>query len=657
MAGGTWVDQNKVRPGVYINYKSAPSSLATMGERGVVAIARVLDWGERGRWYTITDPSDCGQFGHAITDAECLFIRQILLGSNRTQGASKILLWSLNTPDESGERAKLSFKNADGNNVVVYSGDYYAHEANELSLAIENSSGSAVWKVYKGSSTTPVASQTITNLSQLNSTMKEYVEPSLESGSPLAYGDSGALPKTKFTGGLEGGNAAIAFLHTPSEEYKVTFTSSDNKTVTVTLKDSVTDKGQYYLKIVNDENYGMWTLYKNDTEVVAKTSHELSEIITAMADYITITPSDAEPTTSDYSAGLPKTQFVGVEPITVGLFAKYFGTFGNRLSIVITATEDSKQIVQTLLDGQLVDSQVISKIGDLVENDYFKTWTIPEAAKNKQFVETIGTSFAGGSNGEASVTNYSAFLDALELEQFNIAIYDGTNQTIKDAFIDFVKRLSNNEGAKCQAVVSDSSPNPDNECVINCYPQALTLSDGSQLSASELTWWVGGAEAGANVNESLTYVTHPNAVDFQPKLNSAAQVDAINAGKIALISNKGNVQVLTDINSFRTYAVEKGKAFSKNRVVRTVFGLCNDIYDVFSQYYIGAVSNDEEGRKSLKGEIIGLMNRYQGARALQNVEADDVTVLKGNDSDAVVIEIYCQPVDSIEKIYVNITIS
>jgi hypothetical protein len=43
MAGGTWIDQNKVRPGVYINYKSAPASLATMGERGVVAIARILD--------------------------------------------------------------------------------------------------------------------------------------------------------------------------------------------------------------------------------------------------------------------------------------------------------------------------------------------------------------------------------------------------------------------------------------------------------------------------------------------------------------------------------------------------------------------------------------------------------------------------------------
>ena len=198
---------------------------------------------------------------------------------------------------------------------------------------------------------------------------------------------------------------------------------------------------------------------------------------------------------------------------------------------------------------------------------------------------------------------------------------------------------------------------PDNECIINVYPQAVTLSDGSTLAASELTWWVGGATAGANVFDSLTYAAYPDAVSINPILTSSQQEAAINAGKFALISQFDKIQVLTDINSFTTFSVEKGKAFRKNRVIRTIFGLCNDIYRTFALYYIGAVHNDEEGRKALKAEILDLMNRYQGNRALQNVEAEDVTVLQGVDSDAVVIEIYCQPVDSIEKIYINITIS
>ena len=444
MAGGTWIDQNKVRPGVYINYKSAPASLATMGERGTVAIARVMDWGAQGKFYTIESPSDCAQFGHSITDAEMLFVRQILLGSNRTQGATKILVWALNT-----------------------------------------------------------------------------------------------------TGGT-----------------KATATISDTTAT-----------------------------------------------------------------------------------------AKYPGTYGNRLSFDIEHEGDgSPYTINTYLDGVIVDSQtVMGWDGSVRDNDYVTfDGDLTDGG--------ISTALTGGTNGTPTTTAYSDFLNALELQKFDVVIYDGTDATTKTAFADFVKRLSNQEGVKCQAVLSDAT-NPDNECIINVYPQAVTLTDGTELAASELTWWVGGASAGANVFESLTYAAYPDAVEVDPVLTSSQQEAAINAGKFALISQFDRIQVLTDINSFVTFAVEKGKAFRKNRVIRTIFGLCNDIYKTFATYYIGAVHNDEEGRNSLKAEILNLMNRYQGNRALQNVEADDVTVSAGVDSDAVVIEAYIQPVDSIEKIYINITIS
>lgn len=541
MAGGTWVDQNKIRPGVYINYKSAPGSLASMGERGTVAIARVLDWGDRGKFYTLSDPSDCEQFGHAITDAECLFIRQILLGTNRTQGASKILLWSLETAE-----GVTYARNVSGS--LTVQAKEPGPDGNKLSYTIAG--GDAKFTLYNDG---------------------------VEVG--------------KFTPSGTSISSLITAYNSASEDVKALITlSGDGSIPAVTQPVSLTGGV-----------YG-------------------SEKATATIGNLVAT-------------------------------AKYYGSLGNRLSVVVTAGESANYIVQTLLDGEAVDSQVVSAISGLVANDYV-VWS-----GSGSISTSTGVALTGGTNGEARMQDYSSFLDALEVESFNIVIYDGDNATIQSAFTGFVKRLSNNEGIKCQAVVSNMSPNPDNECVINVYPHSVTLSDGSVLNPGELTWWVGGAQSGANVNESLTYCRYPDAVDFSPKLNSAAQEAAITGGQLSLISNKGNVQILTDINSFRTYAVEKGKAFSKNRVVRTVFGLCNDIYDAFSTSYIGAVSNDEEGRKALKGEILNLMNRYQGIRALQNVETEDVTVLKGVDSDAVVIEIYCQPVDSIEKIYVNITIS
>ncbi|MEV2911642.1 phage tail sheath protein, partial [Paenibacillus larvae] len=45
MAGGTWENQNKVRPGVYINTASERKSMTAVGERGTVALPLTLGWG------------------------------------------------------------------------------------------------------------------------------------------------------------------------------------------------------------------------------------------------------------------------------------------------------------------------------------------------------------------------------------------------------------------------------------------------------------------------------------------------------------------------------------------------------------------------------------------------------------------------------------
>lgn len=541
MAGGTWIDQNKVRPGVYINYKSAPASLSTMGERGVVAIARQLDWAEKGEFYTIEQPSDCVQLGYSITDDEMLFIRQILLGSNRTQGATKILVWSLS-------------ESVDGTDVK-------------------------------------------------------------------ASGSIGNLTLEAVTAGKAG------------NKISVTSTADSTDFVIVTAVGSDVVDSQKVAAIAN--------LVDNDYVKFGGTG-------TLSAGTSTLSGGAA------YAAKASATQG------NLTATALYYGTYGNRLSLSVTAGVSSTYIVQTLLDGQVVDSQIVSAISGLVANQYCSF-----SGTGAISTTSAPVLFTGGANGDLSTNAYSDFLSALELQKFDIVIYDGNDDTTKGTFVDFVERLSNREGVKCQAVVSNSTKDvggiltskADNECVISTYPQSVTLSNGTVLTPEQLTWWVGGASAGANVFESLTYAAYPDAIGVDPVLTSSQQEAAINAGQFALISQFGNIQVLTDINSFTTFAVEKGKAFRKNRVIRTVFGLCNDIYKTFAQSYIGAVHNDEEGRSALKGEILNLMSRYQGNRALQNVEADDVVVNAGVDSDAVVIEIYCQPVDSIEKIYINITIS
>ena len=46
--GGTFLTQNKVLPGAYINFVSASRATVNISDRGFAAIATELDWGVDG---------------------------------------------------------------------------------------------------------------------------------------------------------------------------------------------------------------------------------------------------------------------------------------------------------------------------------------------------------------------------------------------------------------------------------------------------------------------------------------------------------------------------------------------------------------------------------------------------------------------------------
>lgn len=557
MAGGTWIDQNKVRPGVYINYKSSPQALSTMGERGTVAIARQLSWGEVGKLIAIEDPSDCAtKLGYSSTADEMLFIRQILLGSNRTNGAKKVLVWRLDCAGASKASALLGTETGAAKAEARYVGT----RGNDISIVVT---------AVNNSENTPVgyAIQTL-----LAGKVVESVTVGLDATGNQIESNSYVV----FSGGA--------------------------------IKD-----GTYPLIGGNDGSQ-----YKNPIKASAELYKGSSLVITAEA--------------------------------------AVAGEDGNRISVEITNTSAGSSQRNLIVYVDNIEKARTPFPGGASNTEVSNEYVVVKKTGNTDWTTVEKTQLSGGSGGttpDASI--YDDFFTALKTTAFDVLIYDGKDATLKSTFASFVKDQSNEEGKRCQCVLSEYVA--DNECIISCASQSVTLDTGAVLKPEQLTWWVGGASAGANVNESLTYSCYPGAVDIEPKLTRSEQESQIEGGNFALISQFDKIQVLTDINSFTTFSVEKGKAFRKNRVVRTVFGLCNDIYKTFALYYIGAVHNDEEGRKALKAEILNLMLKYQGNRALQNVVVDDVTVNKGVDSDAVVIEINCQPVDSIEKIYINITIS
>lgn len=340
--------------------------------------------------------------------------------------------------------------------------------------------------------------------------------------------------------------------------------------------------------------------------------------------------------------------------VTIGALtatAKYGGLRGNDIQIVIQSSVDdpTQYVVQTLLDGEIVDAQEVTTIDQLVSNDFvdFKGTGVP--------TDTAGTPLTGGTEGTGGNGDWTNALSTLESEEFNALGIPVDDDSIKQLAAAYTKRLREDEGKKFVAVLYNY-PQADYEGVISLKNSVVT-SDGLTVDPIYLLWEIAAMEAGANVNESLTYATIPNAVDVSPKYTNSELVKAIQNGELVLTASNGQVQIVQDINTLKTLSPNRSKAYKKNRVIRTLDSIANDIKRTFETNYIGKVDNNADGRNLMKAEIISYLDTLQGLGAIQNFDPQtDIEVLPGNDVESVLVNLAIQVVDSIEKIYMTVTV-
>lgn len=350
------------------------------------------------------------------------------------------------------------------------------------------------------------------------------------------------------------------------------------------------------------------------------------------------------------SGGAAATATIGSLTVT----ALYPGVRGNDITVIIQeqVDNDGTYDVSTVIDGTIADRQSITDLSQLLPNDWVKF-----TGSGTTITEDAGKALSGGTDPTVSATDYANFLTAIEPYQFDIIIYDGTDSSTIQAFAQFAERVSNNVGQKCQAVMAGDTAAGSNSEFVIAVNNGVVLSDGTELTAGQATWWVGGAEAGALYNQSLTYAQYPNAAEAKPKLTDAQAEEALKKGQLCFIDNFGAVKICQDINSLTTFTADKGQEFSKNRVMRVLMQFCNDVYEHFSNYFIGKVDNNETGRNLLKGWIVGYLNEMMANNGIRDFATEDVEVEAGNDVDSVLIKVKIKPVDSVEKIYMNLTVS
>ena len=336
---------------------------------------------------------------------------------------------------------------------------------------------------------------------------------------------------------------------------------------------------------------------------------------------------------------------------TLTATAKYPGVRGNDITIVVTEDVDDEGsfFVSTVVDGEIQDQQSAETVADLVPNDWVD-WSGTGA-----LTATVGAPLTSGADGTVAASAYSDYLEAIEPYKFDVIIYDGTDSTVQDSMVGFVNRLADENGQYTQLVAANLTA-PDSRFVINVM-SGVTLADGTDLTPQQVTWWAGGATAGAQFNESLTYATYPTAVAVSPLLTNNQIISALQSGQFILVADFDEVHVEQDIDSLTTYTTDIGVVYKKNRIIRLCNTIANDIYKQFSQNYIGVVNNNDAGRDRFKAAIVGYLYQIQDAEGIQNFDPEDVEVLPGIDIDAIVVNVAFYAVDAVEKIYMTVSVS
>lgn len=192
LGGGTFVTQNKVLPGSYINFVSLAKASATLSNRGIVAMPLELDWGVEGAVFEVTkadfQKNSLKIFGYAYTDEKLKGLRDLFMNI-KTLYAYRLT--------SGGNKATNTFATAKFGGI----------RGNDLKIVIQaNVDVPSKFDVKTVLGTTVVDLQTVTTAAEL--VVNDYV--TFKTGATLAV--TASTPLTGGTNGTVDGTAHQNFL-------------------------------------------------------------------------------------------------------------------------------------------------------------------------------------------------------------------------------------------------------------------------------------------------------------------------------------------------------------------------------------------------------------------------------------------------------------
>ncbi len=327
--------------------------------------------------------------------------------------------------------------------------------------------------------------------------------------------------------------------------------------------------------------------------------------------------------------------------------AKGYGSRGNYIQVVISANADdeSKYDVALKIYGETVFEQAkVQNTDELEENSYVEWKSGVEISQ-----EEAGIYLAGGVMGFVDGTSVQKFLSKLESYSFNAVaiIYDSAEY--ERLLIEWTKRMRDEVGKKFQCVTAKVNGNYEgNVCV------KAKIKDSEE--DYHILAWTAGAICGCEINKSLTNTIYNGEYELDVDYTQSELEQSIEKGEFVFHRVNDSIRVLMDINSLTEFTVEKGEVFKANQTIRVIDQIANDIAEIFNDYYLGKVPNDDAGRTSFWSEIVKHHEKLAGLRAIENFSSEDITVEQGESKGSVVVTDCITPVNAMTHLYMTVIV-
>lgn len=324
--------------------------------------------------------------------------------------------------------------------------------------------------------------------------------------------------------------------------------------------------------------------------------------------------------------------------------AKYTGTRGNDIRIAVYSDPDdsSYKNVYTYVGTTIVDTQRVKSMVEL-RNNNFVVWKSDATLTN-----TASMPMTGGTNGATTGQAVQSFLDDISGYSFNALTVISDNESINQLVAEYTKRMRDTIGKKFQSIVHNYFA--DYEGVINIDPYAVSEEDYL------VAYWVAGAVAGCEINESLTNKVYDGEIEIDSFYTQSQLENKIKSGEFVFHRVGDKIRVLKDINSFVSVTTEKGKMFQNNQTVRICDQIASDVAVLFEEYYMGKVPNDTSGRNSLWSDLVKYHEKLVNIRALDEFDEEAISAEMGESKNSVVIYEKICPVNSMEQLYMKVTL-